>query len=246
MSTQAQYESVFATRLRGLLEEKKVTITALAKELQISRQAVSQYADGTSQPNVDKLRLIAQYFEVSADYLLGLSEYRQVANEEITAKSIGLDEGTVSMLCFFREPEDEPPNDQIFPALNALMGSRRFLDWLYEITDYQKSLQRIASQCEDAFTLEIDDLRQDARIKKFLVTDTINDILEELYPQPNWEKVYQDALRKEGANSDRSYKAMEKFLVECGYALDEIKAFLQGAEENKMTEHRGSRQKEST
>lgn len=74
MKGQEKYNSPFAANLRGLITQKGTTITALAKVLGISRQAVSQYADGTGQPNVDKLAMIADYFGVSADYLLGLSD----------------------------------------------------------------------------------------------------------------------------------------------------------------------------
>lgn len=74
MDKQEKYNSPFAANLRELIAQKSTTITALAKTLGISRQAVSQYADGTGQPNVDKLYMIAEYFGVSADYLLGLSE----------------------------------------------------------------------------------------------------------------------------------------------------------------------------
>lgn len=72
--SQDKYNSIFAERLRSLIASHKTTITALSKSLGISRQAVSQYADGTGQPNVEKLRKIANFFHVSADYLIGLSD----------------------------------------------------------------------------------------------------------------------------------------------------------------------------
>lgn len=74
MKGQEKCTSKFASNLRELISQKGTTITALSKSLGISRQAVSQYADGTGQPNVDKLVMIADYFGVSADYLVGLSD----------------------------------------------------------------------------------------------------------------------------------------------------------------------------
>lgn len=65
------YDNVFARNLRKLMERKDITQEELAKKAGCSRQAVSQYMDGSSVPNVDKLLGIADYFGVSIDYLLG-------------------------------------------------------------------------------------------------------------------------------------------------------------------------------
>ena len=70
------YYNPLPTNLRSLLDEHHTTITALAKELGITRQAVGQYCDGSGQPNAEKLSIIAQYFNVSVDWLLGLTPVR--------------------------------------------------------------------------------------------------------------------------------------------------------------------------
>lgn len=99
MAGDDKYFGVFPTRLRGLIESRKTTITALANVLKISRQSVSQYQDGTGQPNVDKLCRIAQHFNVSTDYLVGLSSVPSTNNDtrDICEKT-GLSEHTISRL----------------------------------------------------------------------------------------------------------------------------------------------------
>jgi len=67
---------IFATRLRGLVDKQGITHQQLADELNVTRQAVSSYYFGKRQPNFQKLIEIAEYFDVSTDYLLGLSEFR--------------------------------------------------------------------------------------------------------------------------------------------------------------------------
>ena len=67
------YDSLFAKRLMELLEENKVTQSVVAMKIGVSRQAISQYCNGQTIPTADKLRQLAEYFHVSADYLLGLS-----------------------------------------------------------------------------------------------------------------------------------------------------------------------------
>ena len=60
-----KYFGVFPTRLRGLIESKKTTITALANALKISRQSVSQYQDGTGQPKHTEEHQIHQLFRAA-------------------------------------------------------------------------------------------------------------------------------------------------------------------------------------
>ena len=67
------YDGCFATRLRDLMKKSKVTQQDLATSVGTTRQAISQYADGSVQPNIEKLYKIAEFFHVSADYLLGIS-----------------------------------------------------------------------------------------------------------------------------------------------------------------------------
>lgn len=79
------YDGCFATRLRELMKKSKVTQQDLAAAVGTTRQAISQYADGSVQPNIEKLYKIAEYFKVSADYLLGISE---VTSSDIDTKAI--------------------------------------------------------------------------------------------------------------------------------------------------------------
>lgn len=72
------YNNPFPTRLRELMADGdpsgKVTQTELAAILNLHRQTVSQYMDGSTKPPIDNLIKIANRFDVSTDYLLGLSD----------------------------------------------------------------------------------------------------------------------------------------------------------------------------
>lgn len=70
------YESNFAIRLRNLMNEFGTTQKNLADYTGITRQAIAQYMEGSVQPNVERLYKIAKYFNVSADYLLGITDQR--------------------------------------------------------------------------------------------------------------------------------------------------------------------------
>ena len=64
---------LFSRNLKALRLEGELTQAELAKELNISRDAVSSYESGRRQPDLNLLVKIAAFFGVSVDYLLGLS-----------------------------------------------------------------------------------------------------------------------------------------------------------------------------
>ncbi|MBU5312970.1 helix-turn-helix domain-containing protein [Tissierella carlieri] len=67
----------FGERLKLLREENSLTQSELAKKLNISRQSVSNYENGSRFPNdVQLLVKISALFCVSLDYLIGLSNIR--------------------------------------------------------------------------------------------------------------------------------------------------------------------------
>ncbi len=64
----------FAERLNNLLYENNITKYRLAKETGISKSVITDYCSGKVQPTADVIITVAKYFDVSADYLLGLSD----------------------------------------------------------------------------------------------------------------------------------------------------------------------------
>lgn len=70
------YNSVFATRLRDLMEKNNTTQPQLAEAVGVSRQAVGQWQNGNTVPDILDFQKVADYYNVSADYLLGRSESR--------------------------------------------------------------------------------------------------------------------------------------------------------------------------
>ena len=65
---------VFCIRLKELRLDKKMRQADLAKILHIAFNTISSWERGNSAPNIDELKIIAEFFEVSTDYLLGLED----------------------------------------------------------------------------------------------------------------------------------------------------------------------------
>lgn len=70
----------FGIKLQLLRKEKRMSQEALAEQLGVSRQAVSKWECGDGYPEMDKLIMISDLFNVSLDYLMKNNE----GNEEIT------------------------------------------------------------------------------------------------------------------------------------------------------------------
>ena len=61
----------FSERLVSLRKKKGLSQVALAERIGISGQVVSQYERGVTRPDLEILTRIADFFNVSSDYLLG-------------------------------------------------------------------------------------------------------------------------------------------------------------------------------
>ena len=61
--------SCFADELKNLRMERGLTQTALARELQVTQNAVFNWENGKREPSMEMIRKIADYFQVSAAYL---------------------------------------------------------------------------------------------------------------------------------------------------------------------------------
>jgi len=69
---------LFKDRLKELREGLGLTQAELAEKLSIGRASVSNYELGTRTPDIETLRVISNFFNVTSDYLVGNSTYKTV------------------------------------------------------------------------------------------------------------------------------------------------------------------------
>ena len=62
----------FAERLKELRTEKNLSTFALSKQVRIGVASISRWENDQSDIKGDQLIILANFFEVSTDYLLGL------------------------------------------------------------------------------------------------------------------------------------------------------------------------------
>ena len=67
--------TAFAQRLKELRTENNLTQQQVATKLGIRQQSYTRYENGAGEPSLDTLIAIAKIYNVSVDYLLGLTDY---------------------------------------------------------------------------------------------------------------------------------------------------------------------------
>jgi len=67
----------FKERLRRLRAEKDLTQTELAKVFGVAPTTIASWEQGRSRPDIEEIALIANYFGVSVDYLLCLTDEKR-------------------------------------------------------------------------------------------------------------------------------------------------------------------------
>lgn len=68
--------TVFSLRLKSLRKEKNVTQNDVAELLGVTRQGYAKYENGIGEPDIETIDKLATYFDVTVDYLIGRSDFK--------------------------------------------------------------------------------------------------------------------------------------------------------------------------
>lgn len=85
-------------KLKSLRIEKKLTQKQVADRIGLAISAVSSYESGTRYPSYDVLVKLARIFHVSTDYLLGMTDTRNIDVTGLNDSEIELVSQLVDML----------------------------------------------------------------------------------------------------------------------------------------------------
>lgn len=92
----------FPERLKELMNEAGMIQADVADILNIKRQTVSLYLTGKSKPDIEQLKMLAEYFHVSSDWLLGLTDVQAIdTGVKQICNVTGLSQTSVEMLISF-------------------------------------------------------------------------------------------------------------------------------------------------
>lgn len=67
---------IFCERIKSLRNERRIYQREVAEYLGVTLRSYQSYESGQSEPNLERLSALADYFGVTTDYLLGRSDGR--------------------------------------------------------------------------------------------------------------------------------------------------------------------------
>ena len=195
----------FSERLKELRDEK--TLQEVADGVGITRVAMGYYEKGERKPDVEILFKIADYYKVSADYLIGLSDVKtpDIDIQGIAAKT-GLSERTIEKICSINNlPHNIEP-------LNILLLSANFESALFHIGKYIEAVKDV-----EALRIKRREMLQE------VFSEEPDNIIDDK-PIYNWP--YND-------NFDKNYKESEQKMILEEYSIDKaFKYIIQEIEQN--------------
>lgn len=112
-----EYFDAFPTRLRELMN-KSVSHQELANEIGKTRQMVGNYVNGFSRPDWKTLAKIADFFNVSTDYLSGRTD---IPSRNEVVQNINAETGLSQEAIFLLMERKEGNHDQVTKFLSHLI-----------------------------------------------------------------------------------------------------------------------------
>jgi MerR family transcriptional regulator, light-induced transcriptional regulator len=128
----------FASRLKVLRKEKGIRQVDLAKEMGVAQTTIANYEQHSRFPDENALRNIANYFEVSLDYLLGQSDSRHLENTrtgswiDINTNGKTLSQKANEYLSLLLDGRREKARDGILKAVSGGMAVRAVYRDIFE------------------------------------------------------------------------------------------------------------------
>ena len=126
------YYLPFPTRLRQLMDDTGVSQQALADYVGVTRQAVAQWKDGKTIPDMYNFKRIAEFFNIPYEYLLGDTDSKVHENMAL-ADSLGLSDDAIETLegiKEFSQHDDEAKYISTPEVVSRIISSGYFDEFL--------------------------------------------------------------------------------------------------------------------
>ncbi len=129
-------KEAFMNRLTELRKEKGVTRQMAADNLEISRASLEYYEKGLRNPDICVLARIAEYYNVSTDYLLGRSGVKTIDPDKRAASEItGLSEECINILMSNNSKTETHFASLISQFVIALYNNKFNLEFIFSLFD---------------------------------------------------------------------------------------------------------------
>ena len=102
---------MFNIRLKKIRNQKNMTQDELGKVLNVSGKTIGTWERDSRQPNIETINALANYFNVSTDYLLGRRENSKTKNDDKQVDLTGIGQKEDEEKIFSYEGKEIPKQD---------------------------------------------------------------------------------------------------------------------------------------
>lgn len=117
----------FADRLKSHRKQKKKTQDFMAKMLNIRRSTYGEYERGKIKPPMEKVKILAEFFGVTTDYLIGIEEARTLDISKMILQMIDELENDTRAVVFEGEKLDKRTKELLISSLNNAFQTGKIL-----------------------------------------------------------------------------------------------------------------------
>lgn len=193
------------TPLAQRLSELITDANALKEHLGVTLQAVNQYKLGIARPSLENLCKIARFYDVSTDYLLGLTETQSVKEDvQATCKTTGLTEKAIEAIKKLKEYKT-------INVLDQVLKNEQFAFLLAAI--HRLSLFKTDAIREDVLTLKnlVDEEQIFSELRQYIRYDEQLDLIKFRLGN-DFQKIVNDVSDQLAENADFDKDEIDRFL----------------------------------
>ncbi|APJ30868.1 TPA: helix-turn-helix transcriptional regulator [Streptococcus pneumoniae] len=110
-------------KIKELCQKRGISINSLEETLGYSRNTI--YSMKSKKPNAERLQEIADYFNVSTDYLLGRTDNPVIAGDKVAKAEIDLKKDAAESFFYDGHELNDEDLDLISSLLEARMRNRK-------------------------------------------------------------------------------------------------------------------------
>lgn len=121
--SKAYFKKLVGLRISSLFIEQNKTHKSLADYMGVKTPVISYICNGDRLPNIAQIYMIAEFFSVSADYLLGLTQLQTTEKTSVNIyEETGMTDGAINSILEIKKAK----NGNCMGSLNKMLAKKGF------------------------------------------------------------------------------------------------------------------------
>lgn len=190
-----ELSKIIGKRIGLLLSERKIKQKDLAEHLGITDNTISYFCSGKRMPNTTQIKEIAQFFNVSADYLLGISSAATADKDiQFIGDYLNLSAGAIENLHSIWFQNTRPINfmlESAYPFTEICEGLLRYEQANKELNTL---IERSSQLTEGDIEAELMRLSDNSDLARYKLQQAFDILVDRYCTDPRTKKQYEELL----------------------------------------------------